>query len=71
MLGIKRRGDTLSFEPRLPSDWDSYSARLLLRNTRVNLVVQRGNYDCLLVDGAPAESVPLDGGQHNALLIIR
>jgi len=70
MLGIKRRGNILYFEPRLPSDWDSYSARLLLQKTRVNLVVQRGNYDCLLVDGAPAEYVPLDGGQHNALLII-
>jgi len=42
----------------------------LLKKTRVNLVVQRGNYDCLLVDGTPAECVPLDGGQHNALLII-
>lgn len=71
MLGIKRCGDTLYLSPSIPTEWDSYSAQLVMRGTQVNLVVQRGNYDCLLVDNKPAVNVPLDGGQHNVLLIIR
>lgn len=66
LLGIKLRGDAVYVEPVLPSSWPGYETRLSLRGGEISLKVSRGGQKGLLVDGSPAESIPLDGKPHQA-----
>ncbi len=41
ILGIRRRGDAIEVNPRIPSHWDGYTARLSLGGGRQTIRVQR------------------------------
>ena len=66
LLGLRFYADRLEIRPCLPSDWPGYSAQLRVRGTGIRLAVRRGEPAGLTVDGKPAGSVPLDGGEHTA-----
>lgn len=67
MLGIRIKSERVELHPVLPSGWEGYEANLNLRDSQIELKVKRGG-DKLMVDGKPAEFIPLDGGQHKAEL---
>ena len=68
LLGVKRVGDKLLFRPRLPAEWAEVSLELTLRGTRIQVRMKRGQPHPLTCDGAPADSVPLDGGSHTVVV---
>jgi cyclic beta-1,2-glucan synthetase len=77
LLGIRRRGDTLHFEPCVPASWDEFTVRYRFGRTvyviearnpeRVHRGVVRVTLDGSVAD---ADSVPLEdsGGERRVLL---
>jgi len=71
ILGLRRRGDLLSFDPRVPSDWASFTIRYRYGRTTYRLrVYGAGGEDGtgITLDGQalPGGVLPLvdDGGEH-------
>jgi cellobiose phosphorylase len=52
LLGLRREGDSLRFEPSLPQDWSTFKMRYRYRETVYHIIIQQ-------VVGAA--SVSLDG----------
>ena len=67
LLGLRPRGDRLLLRPRLPDGWPGWELEIRLQDTALSIAVGRGGRG-LLVDGEPAESVPLDGRPHRVEL---
>ena len=77
ILGLKKRGDSLSFEPAVPADWPEFSVVYRHGRTTYSIVVRHparvkpGAVELVLdgnrLDGA---SIPLvdDGGQHEVVV---
>ncbi|HEX3027004.1 MAG TPA: glycosyl hydrolase family 65 protein, partial [Clostridia bacterium] len=70
LLGIQIRADHIGLNPVMPSDWQGFSAEIRLRGSEIHLRVEKGTKKKLTVDGAEAESIPLDGKKHNVLLVL-
>ncbi len=68
LLGLQLAGEVLRVAPRLPSAWDSAFVEATLRETVLRISYRRAEAPSLLVDGAPAEAVPLDGGAHEVVV---
>jgi cyclic beta-1,2-glucan synthetase len=75
ILGIRREGDVLVIEPRIPRQWPGFSARIEVEGTSWNISVAAspGGKDSdihAIVDGVPNATqpgpirLPLDGGVH-------
>ncbi len=67
LLGLRPHGDTLAIAPCLPADWPGYTLKITLLATPLSITVERGGGG-LLVDGKPAEHVPLDKKKHKVHL---
>lgn len=70
LLGLRIGARALAVRPSMPGDWPGYTARLRLRGGDITLAVSRGEEKGLLVDGRPAENIPLDGRTHEAGLVL-
>ncbi len=68
LLGLKLRAEKLFVEPKLPSDWPGFRARVSLRGSEVSLEVKKDGQTGLWVDGQAASFIPLDGKAHAAAL---
>ena len=73
MLGLRRRGDTFSIDPCIPSSWPEYEIAWRFQNTRYLISVSNPDHQCrgvveATLDGVSADSaaIPLvdDGGTH-------
>ena len=75
ILGIRRQGDFLVFDPCLPAGWPGFEATVAIGASRYDIRVETPSHRCrgifrAILDGAPLEcaedcvKVPLDGGQH-------
>jgi cellobiose phosphorylase len=51
LLGIRREGDTLRFEPCLPDDWADFKLRYRFRETVYSITVSQGNETAVTLDG--------------------
>ena len=60
ILGIERRGKRVEFNPRLPSHWDGYSARLKILGAEMSIRVLRDK-------AAKAPSIEVDGAKTKGL----
>lgn len=69
-LGIRLHGDRMSVSPCLPKKMTGYSAELRVQGTLIHLQVSRGEKPGLTVDGQAAHEIPLDHGEHTALLML-
>lgn len=70
LLGIRVGPENIKLAPELPPSWPGCGARIVLRGTDIRLTEVRGENRGLTVDGIPAEAILLDGGRHEARLII-
>jgi cyclic beta-1,2-glucan synthetase len=80
ILGLRRAGDELVVDPRLPAAWPGFEATVTFGSTRYEIVVRnradRTGWDAEL-NGAPhpaidgALRVPLDGGRHQLMVSAR
>jgi cyclic beta-1,2-glucan synthetase len=73
ILGVERRGDSLTVRPRIPGHWPGYEASLHIEGTRLDLVVRRGDRPGMAVDDKAlpdGEGVPLDGKPHRIVVTI-
>jgi cyclic beta-1,2-glucan synthetase len=73
ILGVERRGDSLTVRPRIPGHWPGYEATLHIEGTRLDLVVCRGDRPGMAVDDKAlpdGEGVPLDGKPHRIVVTI-
>jgi cyclic beta-1,2-glucan synthetase len=81
LLGIRREGAFLVFDPRLAPDWPGYEASVYVEGTRYDVEVfsrpgQCGGVKEAQLDGVPLQvtaataRVPLDGKQHVLHLVL-
>ncbi len=49
--GLRVKEGTLSFSPILPSNWKSYSFRIMFRNRLINLSIDKNNIEIKLISG--------------------
>jgi cyclic beta-1,2-glucan synthetase len=77
MLGFVKRGDRLTFDPRVPASWPSFTITYRYGNSRYEIVVEqphaaRPGRQVVTLDGTTltTESVPLvdDGAAHRAVI---
>ena len=64
LLGISVKKGKMYLSPCLPSTWDGYFATCRFDGTVIDISVEVSVTRPLLVDGAPADGVLLDGGYH-------
>jgi len=73
LLGIRRKGSTLSVNPCIPAMWEEYSVGWRIGGTRYRFTVSNPERRCsgvssVTLDGAPVDplAIPLkdDGGEH-------
>jgi cyclic beta-1,2-glucan synthetase len=62
LLGIRRRGATLSVNPCIPAVWKNYSLRWTFGDTVYNFTVNNPNQQCFGVQSAELDGVPVDAG---------
>ena len=69
ILGLHKQGDTLTIDPRVPSDWPSFTLRYRYRNTLYTIRYQRSS------NPTPAPTPTTlhltDDGQHHEIIISR
>ncbi|QDB99444.1 glucoamylase family protein [Mesorhizobium sp. 8] len=76
VLGIERQGRRIAFNPKIPSDWDGYSAKLTLLGARCSVRVVRAKAAksvSLEVNGAKVKGASLDlkkGGNFDVVVKI-
>ena len=70
LLGLRPKDGALTFEPHVPDDWTHFTVKLRRENAVLSIEVNRTGMRSLTVDGAPAQSAPLDGRDHTILLTI-
>jgi cyclic beta-1,2-glucan synthetase len=79
MLGLRRRGDTFSIDPCIPSSWPEYEIAWRVQRTRYLISVSNPERQCRGVleaslDGAriDANAIPLvdDGRTHNVRIVL-
>jgi cellobiose phosphorylase len=64
LLGIKREGESLRFEPCLPEDWSDFKVRYRYRDTFYHIIVSQTTSD-----GSGSSIVTLDGiEQHEGII---
>lgn len=60
LLGVRRCGDRLVIEPRLPSYWNECSVEYQFGNTCYNIMIRRSENKQILVDGTKVDEVILN-----------
>jgi cyclic beta-1,2-glucan synthetase len=77
VLGFVKRGDRLTFDPRVPGSWPSFAITYRYGNSRYEIVVERphaarAGHQVVTLDGTTleTEAVPLvdDGAAHRVLI---
>lgn len=63
---LKRIGNKLYINPELPEGINGYEAKLKICGTQINLTVKKASFSKLIVDGEPAEYIPLDRNTHKS-----
>ena len=74
LLGIRVHAGSLTLEPRLPKEWEGFSATLFLFNTKVQIRLTQGGRDSFELDGVKLEDelvIPLDQKPHHVLMEVR
>ena len=64
LLGIKKRGNKLYLDPKLPESLDGFSAEIHISGTKINLTVKKSSVSELRVDGERADYILLDKQTH-------
>ena len=79
MLGLRRRGDTFSIDPCIPSSWPSYEITWRVQSTRYEISVSNPDRQCrgvltATLDGVSMDvaAIPLvdDGRTHNVQIVL-
>ncbi|HKM32434.1 MAG TPA: hypothetical protein VJX95_02580, partial [Oscillospiraceae bacterium] len=72
ILGIRRKGDTITVSPAIPSKWSGFNAKMRFGESEITLALTRGNNKGMIIDGKESERnvVVLDGNSHNVQVII-
>jgi cyclic beta-1,2-glucan synthetase len=82
ILGIRREGDFLVVDPRIPATWPGFEATVNVASTRYEIRVENqpasgDGVANVTLDGVPIAPageparVPLDGGKHDLLIRLR
>lgn len=73
LLGMRLQGDSLTFSPRVPREWEEFSLNAQLNGTRLAIRFKRlepgQRSPALTVDGVPASQIVLDGLEHQVLVV--
>jgi cyclic beta-1,2-glucan synthetase len=79
LLGLQRRGDTISIDPCIPTVWPEYMMEWTISGTRYRFVVENPNHrsrgvasaalDGVAVDAAAIPLV-IDGGEHEVRVVL-
>jgi cyclic beta-1,2-glucan synthetase len=79
LLGLRRRGSTISVRPCIPAVWPHFSLEWTIGGTRYRFTVSNPQHRCsgvasATLDGSPVDSraIPLatDGGVHDVTVIL-
>jgi cyclic beta-1,2-glucan synthetase len=79
MLGFRRRGDTFSIDPCIPTSWPEYAIAWQYRGTRYEITVSNPEHQCrgvatATMDGVTtnAAAIPLvdDGCVHDVRIVM-
>ncbi|MEG2781597.1 MAG: glucoamylase family protein [Oscillospiraceae bacterium] len=70
LLGINQFHNKLLLNPKLPTAWNKYYAKLMIDGAVIDIEVKRGDQYSLKVDAKKAEFIPLDGKNHSVKLVI-
>jgi cyclic beta-1,2-glucan synthetase len=79
MLGFRRRGETFSIDPCIPSSWPGYEIAWRFQTTRYAITVSNPEHHCggvrsATLDGVAtnAGAIPLvdDGGTHDVRIVL-
>ena len=72
LLGLRVQGDRLALRPALPDALPAFTALLRRGGSTIHLTAEKksGGAFSLLVDGLPADAVPLDGRDHTVRLTL-
>jgi len=71
LLGIHIKGGSLSLLPRIPDEWDGFSADIRFMGSKWTIQVSRGEKEELYIDGKPANTGTLiPPGEHDVRLIL-
>ena len=72
ILGIKKLGDKLKIEPKIPIAWDSFKAVYRYQNTNYNIEVIKDNTTEITLDGKKVTTINLvdDKKEHNIFVHI-
>jgi len=72
--GLKVKDDILSFSPMIPSNWKSYSFRILFRGNLIKFLVYRDKLEIRLIDGDNLKIKVFEQGytlrKHNNILLL-
>ncbi|MCL2033936.1 MAG: hypothetical protein FWG94_04305 [Oscillospiraceae bacterium] len=69
LLGFKLCGGYAVLKPKLPSGWNEAKLSASVCGTPLEISFLRGEKQEMLLDGAPAERIPLDGKRHDVKFI--
>ena len=71
ILGIRREGDRLHIDPRLPSHWDNCSLTLKIGEARYNIEMRHGDKSGLIFNGTDTVGpIPLTDGLHEVRISV-
>lgn len=67
-LGIKIQSGKVTFSPTLPREWDKISISLNYLDTKIDILIQRGENDSMQDNGKDADFVPIDRKTHKVVI---
>jgi cyclic beta-1,2-glucan synthetase len=71
ILGIERKGDTVSIDPRLPSNWPGFHAKMRFGEADYRISIVRGASNSIVLDGTQVQQIKLaDQGHHEVVVTV-
>ncbi len=69
LLGFTFSGDFITITPRVPDEWDQWSAELVYRGTRLHVSARRAERNAILYQGVECKKICCDGSEKEIELL--
>ena len=69
LLGFAFSGDFITISPRVPDEWDQWSAELVYRGTKLHVSARRAERNAILDQGVECKKIFCDGGEEEIELL--
>lgn len=69
LLGFAFSGDFITISPRVPDEWDQWSAELVYRGTKLHVSARRAERNAILDQGVECKKIFCDGGEKEIELL--